>query len=53
MPRKPVERPLRLPVRSNAIKRDEIASRQRHALKQHSTGKLRTRDVKETMKDFA
>jgi hypothetical protein len=32
---------------SNALKRDEIAARQLHALKQHYTGKLRLFDVKE------
>jgi hypothetical protein len=40
----------------SAIKRDEIASRQLFALKQHSTGKLRIHDVKEmfeAMKDQA
>ncbi len=31
----------------NAIKRDEIAARQLHALKQHYRGKLRLFDVKE------
>jgi hypothetical protein len=31
----------------NAIKRDEIAARQLHALKQHYTGKLRLSDVRE------
>jgi hypothetical protein len=30
----------------NAIKRDEIAARQLHALKQHYTGKLHLLDVK-------
>ena len=34
-------------VEQNAIKRDEIAARQLHALKQHYTGKLRLFDVKE------
>jgi hypothetical protein len=40
----------------NAIKRNEIAARQLHALKQHYTGKLRLFDVKEMflqMKDQA
>jgi hypothetical protein len=40
----------------NAIKRDEIAARQLHALKQHYTGKLWLFDVKEMflqMKDHA
>ena len=32
----------------NAIKRNEIAARQLHALRQHHTGKLRLSDVKET-----
>jgi hypothetical protein len=31
----------------NAIKRDEIAARQLHGLKQHYAGKLRLSDVKE------
>jgi hypothetical protein len=31
----------------NAIKRDEIAARQLHALKQHYTGNLRLSDVRE------
>jgi hypothetical protein len=31
----------------NAIKRDEIAARQLHALRQHCAGKLRLSDVKE------
>jgi hypothetical protein len=40
----------------NAIKRDEIAARQLHALKQHYAGKLRLSDVLkmfEQMKDHA
>jgi len=40
----------------NAIKRDEIAARQLHALKQHYRGKLRLFDVTEMferMKDHA
>ena len=40
----------------NAIKRDEIAARQLHALKQHYSGKLRLFDVKTMfleMKDHA
>jgi hypothetical protein len=40
----------------DAIKRDEIAARQLHALRQHHTGKLRLFDVKQMflqMKDFA
>jgi hypothetical protein len=40
----------------NAIKRDETAARQLHALKQHYTGKLRLFEVKEMflqMKDHA
>jgi hypothetical protein len=32
---------------SRAIKRDEIAARQLHALRQHCAGKLRLSDVKE------
>ena len=58
MPRKPMELPPGLArafvkdmraflAEKNAIKRDEIASRQLHALKQHYTGKLRLFDVKE------
>jgi hypothetical protein len=31
----------------NAIKRDEIAARQLHALRQHHSGKLRLSDVRE------
>jgi hypothetical protein len=31
----------------NAIKRDEIAARQLHALRQHYSGKLRLSDVEE------
>jgi len=31
----------------NAIKRDEIAARQLHALRQHYTGKLRLSDERE------
>jgi hypothetical protein len=40
----------------NAIKQDEIAARQLHALKQHCRGKLRLSDVKEMferMRDYA
>ena len=40
----------------NAIKRDEIAARQLHALKQHYKGKLRLNDVNEMfqlMRDHA
>jgi hypothetical protein len=40
----------------NAIKADEIAARQLHALRQHYTGKLRLSDVKEMfgqMRDHA
>jgi hypothetical protein len=51
MPRKPIELPPAVArafvkdmraflVEKNAIKRDEIAVRQLHALKQHCTGKL-------------
>jgi hypothetical protein len=39
----------------NAIKRDEVAAHQLHALKQHCTGKLRLFDVKEMfleMRDY-
>jgi len=32
---------------TNAIKRDEIAARQLHALRPHHAGKLRLSDVKE------
>jgi hypothetical protein len=66
VPRKPIELPLAVArafvkdmraflVEKNAIKRDEIAARQLHALKQHYTGKLRLFDVKEMflqMKDY-
>jgi len=40
----------------NAIKQDEIAARQLHALKQHYRGKLRLHEVKEMfvlMRDHA
>jgi hypothetical protein len=58
MPRKPIELPPAVArafvkdmraffAEPNAIKRDEIAARQLHALKQHYTGKLRLFDVKE------
>jgi hypothetical protein len=58
MPRKPIELPPAVArafvkdmrvflAEKNAIKRDEIAARQLHALKQHYTGKLRLFDVKE------
>jgi hypothetical protein len=43
-------------IEANAIKRDEIAARQLHALKQHYRGKLRLFDVKEMfeqMRDHA
>jgi hypothetical protein len=67
MPRKPIELPpavARAFVKDmraflpeeNAIKRDETAARQLHALKQHYTGKLRLFEVKEMflqMKDHA
>jgi hypothetical protein len=68
MPRKPIELPpvvARAFVKNmraflaeeNTIKRDEIAARQLHALKQHYTGKLQLFDVKEMfflqMKDHA
>jgi hypothetical protein len=66
MPRKPIELPpgvaraFRDDMRaffaeSDLIKRDEIAVRQLHALRQHYMGKLRLFDVKEMflrMKDF-
>src|SRR5690242_13065643 len=58
MPRKPIELPLDFARRfaddmrayfaeTNLIKRDEIAARQLHVLKQHYAGKLRLSDVKE------
>ena len=58
MPRKPIELQPAVARRfleemrafhaePNAIKADEIAARQLHALKQHCTGKLRLSDVKE------
>ena len=58
MPRKPIELPPAIArafvndmraflAEENAIKRDEIAARQLHALKQHYTAKLRLFDVKE------
>jgi hypothetical protein len=58
MPRKPIELPPAVArafvkdmraflAEENAIKRDEIAARQLHALKQHYAGKLRQFDVKE------
>jgi hypothetical protein len=58
MPRKSIELPPAIarafvrdmrafPPEKNAIKRDEIAARQLHALKQHYTGKLRLFDAKE------
>jgi hypothetical protein len=67
MPRKPIELQPAVARRfleemrafhaePNAIKADEIAARQLHALKQHCTGKLRLSDVKEMfaqMKDHA
>jgi hypothetical protein len=40
----------------NAIKQDEIAAHQLHALKQHYTGRLRLSDIKEMfgqMRDHA
>ncbi|SRR6185295_14056265 len=58
MPRKPIELPPGFARRfvdmrayfaeTNLIKRDEIAARQLHALRQHYAGKLRLTDVKET-----
>ena len=58
MPRKPTELPPAVARRfvgdmrafhaePNAIKRDEIAARQLHALRGRHTGKLRLSDVKE------
>jgi hypothetical protein len=58
MPREPIEVPPAVARRfvedirafhaePNAIKADEIAARQLHALKQHYTGKLGLSDVKE------
>ena len=58
MPRKPNELPPAVArafvkdmraflAEKNAIKRDVIAARQLHALKQHYTGKLRLSDVHE------
>jgi hypothetical protein len=67
MPNKPIELPSAVARRfvedirayhaePNAIKREEIAARQLHALRQHYTGKLRLSDVKEMfelMRDHA
>jgi hypothetical protein len=67
MPRKPIELPPDFARRfvedmsgyfaeTNLIKRDEIAARQLHALRQHYAGKLRLTDVKEMflqMRDHA
>jgi hypothetical protein len=67
MPRKPIELPpavarafvkdmLAFHAERNAIKRDEIALRQLHALKRPYTGKLRRFDLKdmfEAMQDHA
>ena len=67
MPRKPIELPAAVArafakdmraflAEENAIKRDEIAARQLHALKQHYTSRPRLFDVKEMflqMKDHA
>lgn len=58
MPRKPLELPPAVArafvldmcaffAEPNAIRRDEIAARQLHPLKQHYKGKLRLTDVKE------
>jgi len=58
MPRTPIELPPDFARRfvedmsayfaeTNLIKRDEIAARQLHALRQHYAGKLRLTDVKE------
>jgi hypothetical protein len=43
-------------AKPNAVKRDEIATRRLHALRQHHTGTIRLSDVKEMfelMKDHA
>ena len=67
MPRKPIELPPEVARRfvedmrafhaeKNSIKRDEIAARQRHALAEHYTGRLRLTEVIEMfvqMKDQA
>jgi hypothetical protein len=67
MPRKPIGQPPAVTrafvkdmraflAEKDAIKRDEIAARQLHALKQHYSGQLRLFDVKEMflqMKDEA
>ncbi len=67
MPRQPIELPPSLARRfmedlraffaeKNNIKADEIAARQLHALRQHTTSKLRLTDVKEMfrqMRDYA
>jgi hypothetical protein len=58
MPRKPLELPPGFAQRfaedmsayfseTNLTKRDEIAARQLHALRQHYDGKLRLTDIKE------
>jgi len=58
MPRKPLELPPAVALsflsdmrayfaEGDAVKRDEIAGRQLHALRQHHPGKLRLADVKE------
>jgi hypothetical protein len=58
MPRKPIELPPEVARRfvedmhayfseTNGIKRDGIAARPLHALRQHDAGKLRLTDVKE------
>ena len=64
MPLKPIELPPAVARRfvndmrafhaePNAIKRDEIAGRQLHALRQHYSGKLRLSDVKDMFKQIA
>jgi len=63
MPPKPIELPAAVARRfvddmrafhaePNATKRDEIAARQLHALKQHYRGKLRLFDLKEMFKQM-
>ncbi len=58
MPRKPIELPPAVARRfvedmraffaeKNSVKRDEIAARQLHALRQHYAGKLKLIDVRE------
>ena len=58
MPSKPLDLPMEIAktfikdmrafhAEPNSIRRDEIAARQLHVLKQHHAGKLRLSDVKE------